>query len=78
MRNWIFSGWSILQDETPVAYVLTTSDDHIEDIKIGNLISAAPDLLAACKEFVRKVDAGQARSSASYSQMKAAIEKAET
>lgn len=34
------------------------------------------DLLAACEEFVRKVDAGEARSQNSYGQMKAAIAKA--
>lgn len=38
---------------------------------------AAQDLLAACKEFVRKVEAGEARSVRSYEQMKAAITKAE-
>lgn len=38
---------------------------------------AAKDLLAACKEFVRKVEAGEARSVRSYAQMKAAITKAE-
>ena len=41
------------------------------------LDAAAPDLLAACKEFVRKVDAGEAKSRRSYAQMKAAIAKAE-
>lgn len=35
------------------------------------------ELLAACVEFVRKVDAGQARSKAIYAQMKAAIAKCE-
>ncbi len=34
------------------------------------------DLLAACEEFVRKVDAGEARSKRSYAQMRAAIAKA--
>jgi len=42
----------------------------------AKLISAAPDLLAACQEFCRKVDAGEARSKRSYAQMAAAIEKA--
>lgn len=42
----------------------------------ARLIAAAPDLYDACKEFVRKVEAGEARSSASYKQMKAAIKKA--
>ncbi|HZR03870.1 MAG TPA: hypothetical protein VFA81_11925 [Burkholderiales bacterium] len=42
----------------------------------ARLIAAAPDLLAACEEFVRKVNAGEARSTRSYRQMKAAIAKA--
>jgi hypothetical protein len=42
----------------------------------ARLIAAAPDLLAACKEFVRKCDSGEARSSHSYAQMVAAITKA--
>jgi hypothetical protein len=32
-------------------------------------------LAGACKEFVRKVDAGEGRSTRSYAQMKAALEK---
>jgi len=40
------------------------------------LIAAAPDLLAACVEFVRKLEAGEAKSKRSYEQMKAAISKA--
>lgn len=41
----------------------------------ARLIAAAPELLAACIEFVRKVDAGEAKSTRSYEQMKAAIAK---
>ena len=41
------------------------------------LISAAPELFAACKEFVRKCECGEARSIRSYAQMKDAISKAE-
>jgi len=41
------------------------------------LIASHDDLLAACKEFVRKVECGEARSTRSYAQMKAAIKKAE-
>lgn len=40
------------------------------------LISAAPDLFEACAEFCRKVDRGEARSTRSYAQMKAALAKA--
>ena len=43
----------------------------------AHLAAAAPDLLAACREFVRKVECGEARSKRSYAQMKAAIDKAE-
>lgn len=41
----------------------------------AKLIAAAPDLYAACVEFCRKVEAGEARSTESYKQMKAAIQK---
>lgn len=52
--------------------------DRPQDENIANarLIAAAPELLEACEEFVRKVDAGEARSKRSYAQMKAAIAKA--
>lgn len=43
----------------------------------ARLIAAAPDMLAACKEFIRKVEAGEAKSKRSYAQMKAAVAKAE-
>lgn len=43
----------------------------------AHLIAAAPELLAACKEFVRKCDHGEARSIRSYAEMSAAITKAE-
>ena len=43
----------------------------------ARLIAAAPELLEACKEFVRKVECGEARSTRSYKQMKEAIAKAE-
>lgn len=42
----------------------------------AHMMAAAPELLAACEEFVRKCDAGEARSVRSYAQMKAAIAKA--
>ena len=45
------------------------------DLADGNarLTAAAPALLEACEEFVRKVEAGEARSKCSYAQMKSAI-----
>lgn len=51
--------------------------DHDENQANAALIAAAPELLEACKEFVRKVECGEARSKRSYAQMKAAIAKAE-
>lgn len=42
----------------------------------AKLIAAAPELLAACIEFVRKCDVGEARSVRSYKQMSEAIKKA--
>ena len=48
-----------------------------EQLANAGLISALPDLLAACQEFVRKVECGEASSRRSYKQMKAAIAKAE-
>lgn len=41
----------------------------------ARLIAAAPELLAACEEFVRKVESGKARSRRSYAEMKAALAK---
>ena len=56
-------------------------DNRTEQLDDGNLadarlIAAAPDLLAACQEFVRKVECGEAKSTRSYEQMKAAISRA--
>ena len=63
-----------LTDITRWASISMPSSD--EGLANARLISAAPDLLAACEEFCRKVDAGEARSVRSYAQMAAAIEKA--
>jgi hypothetical protein len=51
------------------------SEDHeVEDN--AKLLAAAPDLLEACEEFVRKCECGEAKSIRSYEQMKTAIAKA--
>jgi hypothetical protein len=52
------------------------SKGELEQIANARLIAAAPDLLAACEEFVLKCETGKARSVHSYAQMKAAIAKA--
>lgn len=69
-------GWGYLTGHGYGALALPF--DKAKDIQRANgLIAAAgPDLLAACEEFVRKVEAGEARSTRSYQQMKAAIAKA--
>lgn len=48
----------------------------LEVVATAHLIAAAPELYEACAEFVRKVDAGEARSTKSYRQMQAALSKA--
>lgn len=65
------------------AKVYTITDGGDFDGKLADeakanakLIAAAPDLLEACMEFVRKVECGEAKSKRSYAQMKQAIEKA--
>ena len=65
-----------------IAVVDHSRDGHEETRTVAaptyaHLIAAAPDLFEACKEFVRKVDCGEARSKRSYKQMKEAIAKAE-
>ena len=67
-------------------WVGNASDDSGPMLRVGswydereanaNLIAAAPDLYAACAEFVRKVESGAARSTRSYEQMLAALAKA--
>jgi hypothetical protein len=59
-------------------YVPNMPEPDYSDEALANarLISAAPELLQACIDFVRKVDAGQAKSTNSYNQMQAAIFKA--
>ena len=58
-------------------YAVCFGEGSEEGYANARLIAAAPDLLAACVEFVRKVECGEARSKRSYAQMKAAIKKAE-
>lgn len=61
----------------PLFAVANCVENAGEDEANARLISAAPDLLEACKEFVRKCECGEARSKRSYAQMKEAIAKAE-
>lgn len=39
----------------------------------ARLVAAAPKLYAACAEFVRKVERGEAKSTRSYAQMKSVL-----
>lgn len=76
-------------DDYPQTRLLGDGDSRVLSIYLSHgggsmpsdadecLIAAAPDLLAACVEFVRKCECGEARSTRSYAQMKAAIAKAE-
>lgn len=50
----------------------------LDAVANAHVMAAGPELLAACKEFVRKVEDGEAKSTRSYRQMKAAIAKATT
>jgi len=80
-------GYDCLLERPDGDYV--TYEDHVEAFAkvresavvsqwqlIDRLAEASPDLLAARQEFCRKVDAGEARSTKSYEQMKKAIAKA--
>jgi hypothetical protein len=70
-------GDTIGQTWAPDGYVVTNLNRPREEYNANKrLLAAAPDLLAACQEFVRKVESGEARSRRSYKQMKAAIAKA--
>ena len=53
------------------------SENYVEKAKYDELLRQRDKLLAACKEFVRKVECGEARSVRSYAQMKAAIKNTE-
>jgi hypothetical protein len=81
--------WEVYQDEDDAIRVretatakgliiceLVQSSTDAEMMANADLLAAAPDLLAACEEFVRKVEAGEARSVRSYAQMTAALAKA--
>lgn len=73
---WRANGLQIHSEHgTWVANVKQGRADEVEKSDAA-LIAAAPELLAACQEFCRKVDAGEAKSKRSYEQMAAAIEKA--
>jgi hypothetical protein len=67
-----FSSHAICTIDVRNAY----SKDEKEALANVRLIEAAPDLLEACVEFVRKCDNGTARSVKSYKQMSEAINKA--
>lgn len=64
-----------LAGERPLAFVSPGWADNGYPVDANaRLIAAAPALYDACAEFVRKVEAGEARSTRSYAQMKAALD----
>jgi hypothetical protein len=60
--------------EVDATYII--AEDSEIAAEIVRRVNAIDDLLAACEEFVRKCECGEARSTRSYAQMKAAIAKA--
>ncbi len=61
---------NIIEEEQPVQYSL------IVKAMTDFAASEKAESLEACKEFVRKVECGEARSKRSYAQMKQAIKNA--
>tara|TARA_R110000851_G_scaffold32845_5_gene87861 strand:- start:534 stop:800 length:267 start_codon:yes stop_codon:yes gene_type:complete len=62
-------------DDESHTLVASLNFASIDDAK---LIAAAPELLAACVEFIRKCESGEAKSTRSYAEMKRAVQKATT
>ena len=60
--------------QEPIAIVCAGMDAGQANAR---LIACAPELLQACKDFVAKVERGEARSTDTYQQMKTVIAKAE-
>jgi len=84
MANQTFKGtpgpWSIAGKHsvyTGMGTITQSENRNSRDVEHNmKLVAAAPELLDACLEFVRKVECGEARSTKSYQQMKSAISKA--
>lgn len=86
--EWFVSGekWPVIESKNTdpsiivtyptIATINSTFREFDEYTANAKLIAAAPELLAACQEFVRKVEAGEAKSKKSYEQMKSAISSA--
>jgi hypothetical protein len=85
-RNWtastgnggygFYDGATVSDNRGLVVAVALGDAPELDALATARLIAAAPDLLEAAIEFVRKVDAGEARSTKSYAAFKAAIAKA--
>ncbi len=78
-RTFADVGWDIIirsANNDPICSVGLAGYMKKKAMANARLIAAAPELMAACQEFVRKVDAGEAKSTRSYEQMKAALQKA--
>jgi hypothetical protein len=74
LENWEQAGYSHWSDAPSITRIDRTDEEAEAN---GLLMAAAPDLYAACKEFIRKVECGEAQSTRSYLQMKAAVDKAD-
>lgn len=62
------------------AFTVATISNEVPDgegDEYAAIFAASFDLYDACAEFVRKVEAGEAKSTKSYKQMKDAIKKAD-
>lgn len=64
---------------SPVAFLWEDGGSKGKPTQIANalLMAAAPEMYAACAEFIRKVECGEDLIPRSYAQMKQAVAKAE-
>lgn len=80
--------WQVLQGAWDVSHNGASDPGVVADARYSamtpaeneanaRLIAAAPELLEAAKDFIRKVDEGRARSVDSYTKFSAAITKTE-
>lgn len=81
-KGWVHGGNAKEHDsaKSDCWYVFDKDEDRVVAKVLHeqyvDLVTAAPDLYAAAKEFVEKVERGEARSKRSYAAFKAALAKA--